>query len=164
MEWLWFILGVAGLGLIWLLIVAMDKLSLRLKEHDEARKLAAKDIRERTEEAEEQFLEEQYIKAEAKDFIENADFDESPEQKEILKKAINALTPDELVQSVTRRVFSNREGNGAITADESALDHLGTKKVVAKSEGITPVKVKKSEKNGLSKAEQKMLKKIKQGD
>ena len=44
MEWLWLFLGVAGLVLLWLLIIAMDKLVLRLKEHDEARKITVKNI------------------------------------------------------------------------------------------------------------------------
>ena len=66
MEWLWLLLSVAGLGLLWLLIVAMDKLTLRLKEHDEARKITIKSIKQRTEEAEAEFLEEQSLKEEAK--------------------------------------------------------------------------------------------------
>ena len=66
MEWLWLLLSVGGLGLLWLLIVAMDKLTLRLKEHDEARKITIKSIKQRTEEAEAEFLEEQSLKEEAK--------------------------------------------------------------------------------------------------
>ena len=68
MEWLWLLLSVAGLGLLWLLIVAMDKLTLRLKEHDEARKITIKSIKQRTEEAEAEFLEEQSLKEEAKNY------------------------------------------------------------------------------------------------
>ena len=66
MEWLWLLFSVGGLGLLWLLIVAMDKLTLRLKEHDEARKITIKSIKQRTEEAEAEFLEEQSLKEEAK--------------------------------------------------------------------------------------------------
>ncbi len=40
MEWLWLFLGIVGLGLIWLLILGMEKLSARLREHDEARRIA----------------------------------------------------------------------------------------------------------------------------
>ena len=70
-----------------------------------------------------------------------------------------------MIQAVSNRVFGAPQDTNVITADQSAFDQLQQpKKVIAKGEGITPVKVKPVEKSGLSKAEQKMLKKIKQGD
>ena len=61
MDWLWLLLSLAGLGLLWLLIMALDKLVLRLKEHDEARKITIKSIKQRTAEAEAELLEKQYL-------------------------------------------------------------------------------------------------------
>ena len=165
MEWLWLLLSVAGLGLLWLLIVAMDKLTLRLKEHDEARKITIKSIKQRTEEAEAEFLEEQSLKEEAKNYIINGDLgSDDPESKATLREAIDLLSSKELVQSVTKRLFGNPEGTDGITAQQSALEQVGKKKAVAKGDSVTPVKVRSSSKVPLSKAEQKMLKKIKQGD
>ena len=161
MEWLWLFLGVAGLVLLWLLIIAMDKLVLRLKEHDEARKITVKNIKRRTEEAEADFLEKQYAKAEAKDYIENGEFTGNDQT---LQEAIDTLSSQELVRSVAKRVFGNPESTEIITARQSAFDQIKTKKAIAKGDGITPVKVKPANKSALSKAEQKMLKKIKQGD
>lgn len=166
MEWLWLFLGVAGLGVLWLLIMAMEKLTERLKTHDEARRLAAKEIAERTAEAEADFMEKQYAKETAKAYIENADLgnQNDPENAAILQEAIQTLSSAELVQSVAKRVFGAPEGTDGITATQSAFDQRQPKKVLAKGEGITPVKVKPSSKSALSKSEQKMLKKIKQGD
>ena len=82
----------------------------------------------------------------------------------MLSEALETLSSEELVQSVARRVFGAPEGTEGITADQSAFDHLHAQKVVAKGDGVTPVKVKPSSKSPLSKSEQKMLKKIKQGD
>lgn len=165
MEWLWLLLSVAGLGLMWLLIVAMDKLILRLKEHDEARKIAVESIRRRTQKAEAEFLEDQYRKEEAKDFIENAKIDKNdPDSQAALKEAIDSLSSRELVDSLAKRVFGAPESMEGIKASQSALEQVGKKKAVAKGDGITPVKVRSSTKSSLSKAEQKMLKKIKQGD
>lgn len=162
MEWLWLFLGIVGLGLLWLLIIGMDKLTDRLKENDEARRRAARDIAERTAKAESDFLSDEYAKADAKDYIEYADL--SDQDDSALKDAIDTLSPDELVQSVTRRVLGSPQGTDGITATKSAFDQNPVRKVVAKGEGVMPVKVKSSEKSSLSKAEQKMLKKIKQGD
>lgn len=166
MEWVWLILSVVGLGLLWLLILAMDKLTLRLKEHDEARKITVKNIKRRTEEAEADFLEKQQAKADAKEFIETADFSDATddETEELLKEAIDTLSSQELVQAVAKRVFGSPESTDVITAQQSAFDEVRSKRVVAKGDGITPVKVKSASKSELSKAEQKMLKKIKQGD
>ena len=52
MEWLWLILSIVGLGLLWLLIMGMEKLTERLKANDEARRIQKQDIAERTAEAE----------------------------------------------------------------------------------------------------------------
>lgn len=161
MEWLWLILSVVGLGLLWLLIIGMEKLTQRLKEHDEIRKVTAKNIAKRTAEAEAEFMEQQYAKANAKDFIEHADFEEDSEK---LKEAIDTLSSEELVHSMAKRVFGAAEGTDGITAKQSAFDQVKPKKVLAKGDSVTPVKVKSAEKPALSKSEQKMLKKIKQGD
>ena len=165
MEWLWLLLSVAGLGLLWLLIVAMDKLTLRLKEHDEARKITIKSIKQRTEEAEAEFLEEQSLKEEAKDYIENADLSNNdPESREAFKEAINTLSSKEFMDSVMKRVFGAPTSMDEIKANQSALEQVSPKKAVAKGDSVTPVKVRSSSKTPLSKTEQKMLKKIKQGD
>ncbi len=159
MEWLWLVLGIAGLGLLWLLIMAMEKMTERMKLHDEERRIAKREIAERTEQAEEEFL----MKAYAKDYIENAEFKGKDDPD--LQEAIQTLSPSELVQSVTRRMLGTPEGTVGITAAHSAFDFTPVnKRVVAKGDGVTPVKVRSSEKSNLSKAEQKMLKKIKQGD
>ena len=163
MEWLWLILALVGLGLLWLLIMGMEKLTERLKEHDEARRAAREDIAERTAEAEEDFLIHQYEKANAMDYIENGEFKEGGDPK--LHEAIRTLNSSELVQSMARRMFGEPQGTDAITASRSAFDQTPVrKKAVAKGNGVSPVKVKSSGKSELSKAEQKMLKKIKQGD
>jgi|GEM_PF-3481322 len=171
MEWLWLCLAVVGLGLLWLLIIGMEKLTERLKEHDEARRLAAKSIAKRTAEAEASFMEEEYakaaVKANAKDYIENADFGDTskPENAEVLRDAIDALTPEEFVTSMAKRMIGEPQGTESIAATKSAFDRDPVRKVVAKGEGVSPVKVKNAPgKATLSKAEQKMLKKIKQGD
>ena len=159
MEWLWLFLGIVGLGLLWLLIIGMEKLTERLKEHDEARRIATKRIAERTAEAEEEFIADQYAKAQAQDFIENADFGDKDDTDNVaaLQKAINTLSAKELVQSVTKRMVGIPEDMENITATRSAFDQSPIRKVVAKGDGITPVKVKPSEKPALSKAEQKIL-------
>ena len=163
MEWLWLLLGLAGLGLLWLLIIGMEKLSERLRAHDDARRIAARDIAERTAEAEEEFFEEQSAKADAKDYIETGDFKDKDDPR--LKEAIETLSSDELMHSLARRIMGNQESTSNITASRSAFDQIPIrKKVVAKGDGVMPVKVKPSGKSALSKSEQKMLKKIKQGD
>ena len=84
---------------------------------------------------------------------------------EELKAAIKTLSSEELVQSVARRVFGAPQGTEDITATRSAFDQTPVhKRVVAKGDGVTPVKVRSSARTALSKSEQKMLKKIKQGD
>lgn len=165
MDWLWLFLALIGLGLLWMLIVGMEKLTERLKDHDEARRMAAKKMAERTAEAEAEFISQAYEKASAKAFIETADLNDSnPENDEALNEAINTLSTRELVRSMTKRVFGNPQGTEQITATQSALDLAPTQKVVAKGDGVTPVKAKTAGKSALSKTEQKMLKKIKQGD
>ena len=166
MEWLWLVLGMVGLGLLWLLIIGMEKLTERLRAHDEARRLAAERIAERTAAAESDLLEKEYAKANAKDYIENADLNDidDPDHATALQEAVQTLSTDELVQSVAKRMFGVPQGTNGIIATQSAFDQTPPKKVVAKGEGITPVKVKPSTKPALSKSEQKMLKKIRQGD
>lgn len=164
MEWLWLILSIVGLGLLWLLIMGMEKLTERLKANDEARKIHKQDIAERTAEAEAEFIERQYAKASAMEYIETADLSDrnNSEQMSMLQEAIDTLNTDELIQSVARRVFGPNQGTDGIKAEQSAFD-VQPKKVTAKGDGITPVKVKPASKSTLSKSEQKMLKKIKQG-
>ena len=163
MEWVWLLLGVAGLGLLWLLIIGMEKLSERLKAHDDARRIAAREIAARTAEAEEEFLEQQSAKADAQDFIETGTFTDKDDPR--LKEAIETLSSDELVHSLTRRMLGTPQGTAGITATRSAFDQMPVhKKAVAKGDGVMPVKVKPSGKSALSKSKQKMLKKIKQGD
>jgi hypothetical protein len=165
MEWLWLFLGIVGLGLIWLLILGMEKLSARLREHDEARRIAEQRLAERTAKAESDFLEQEYAKAAAKEFIENADFNDQddPDTDAILQEAIDTLSSSELIESVTKRIMGAPKGTEEITAARSAFDQTPVRKVVAKGNGVLPVKVKPSTKSDLSKSEQKMLKKIKQG-
>lgn len=163
MEWLWLILGIAGLGLLWLLIVGMEKLTERLKEHDEAHRRNNEDIAARTAAAESEFMATRYAKDNAMDYIENGNFNEQNDEE--LKAAIKTLSSEELVQSVARRVFGASQGTEDITATRSAFDQTPVhKRVVAKGNGVTPVKVRSSARTALSKSEQKMLKKIKQGD
>ena len=166
MEWLWLFLSIVGLGLLWLLIMGVEKLTERLKAHDEARRQATAQIAKRTAEAESVFLARQNAKAYAKDFIENADFNDqsNPDNDAMIQAAVQTLSTAELLQSVSKRVFGAPKGTDGITAKRSAFDQTQPKKVVAKGEGVTPVKVKPSAKPVLSKSEQKMLKKIKQGD
>ena len=163
MEWLWLILGVAGLGLLWLLIIGMEKLTDRLKEHDDARRRDREDIAARTAAAESQFLADRYAKDSAMDYIENGNFDGQNDEE--LKAAIKTLSSEELVQSAARRLFGAPQGTESITATHSAFDQTPVHhRAVAKGDGVTPVKVRSSARNALSKSEQKMLKKIKQGD
>ena len=166
MEWLWLFLGIVGLALLWLLIMWVEKLAQRLKVHDEERRLASADIAERTAQAEAELIEKQATKDVAMDIIENGEIDtNNPEEMAIFREAVDALNTQELIQAVSNRVFGAPQDTKIITANQSAFDHLQQpRKVVAQGEGITPVKVKPAEKSGLSKAEQKMLKKIKQGD
>lgn len=166
MDWLWLFLGIVGLALLWLLIMWVERLAQRLKVQDEERRLASADIAERTAQAEAELIEKQATKDIAMDIIENGDIDtDNPEEMAIFKEAIETLNTQELIQAVSNRVFGAPQDTDVITADQSAFDQLQQpKKVIAKGEGITPVKVKPVEKSGLSKAEQKMLKKIKQGD
>ncbi len=166
MDWLWLFLGIAGLVILWLLIIGMDKLTQRLKIHDEARKISTQNIAERTAEAEVEFLRKQYAKDRAKAFLENTEFKaDDPYQKADLEQAMGALSSEEFVQSVAKRIFGIAEGTQGITASQSAFDQMPVrKKAVANGDGVTPVKVKSFENSRLSKAEQKMLKKIKQGD
>ena len=165
MEWLWLFLGIVGLGLLWLLIIGMEKLSDRLKAHDEARRKETQRIAERTAEAESDFLMKEYAKDIAKDFIENADASEQAdlENDAALQEAIDSLSSKEFIHSVLKRVVGVPESMDGITAQHSAFDQTPIRKVVAKGEGVSPVKVKPSTKSALSKSEQKMLKKIKQG-
>lgn len=166
MEWLWLLLSVVGLGVLWLLIMGVEKLTARLKANDEARRYAVKDIEQRTSKAEALFVEEQEAKAEAKSFIENADFsnEDDPENAAKLHEAIDTLSSDELLQSVAKRMFGVPEGTDGITASQSAFDQVRPQKVVASGDSVSPIKVKSADKPALSKSEQKMLKKIKQGD
>ena len=106
MDWLWLFLGIAGLVLLWLLIIGMDKLTQRLKAHDEARKISTQNIAERTAEAEAEFLRKQYEKDRAKAFIENTDFKAGdPYQKVDLEQALGTLSSEEFVQSVAKRIL-----------------------------------------------------------
>lgn len=162
MEWLWLLLGVVGLGLLWLLIIGIEKLTERLKEHDEARRRAAKEIMQRTTAAESDLLMQEAIKASAKDYIENADFNDDDDGA--LRAAVDTLSSEELIESMAKRMLGAPQSTAGITATRSAFDQNPVRKVVAKGDGVLPVKVKPSGKSALSKSEQKMLKKIKQGD
>ncbi len=166
MDWLWLFLGIVGLALLWLLIMWIERLAQRIKIQDEQRRITSKDIAERTAKAEAELMEKQYEKEVAMDIIQNGDIDtNNPEDMAIFKEAVDTLSSQELIQAVSNRVFGAPQGTDDITANKSAFDELQQpQKVVAKGDGVTPVKVKPAEKSGLSKAEQKMLKKIKQGD
>ena len=56
MDWLWLLLAVIGLGLLWLLIMGMEKLSERMRANDDARRIAAREIAERTAAAENAYV------------------------------------------------------------------------------------------------------------
>ncbi|MCQ2382162.1 MAG: hypothetical protein MJ054_02550, partial [Clostridia bacterium] len=114
MDWLWLFLALIGLGLLWLMIVGVEKLIQRLREHDEMRRAVTEDIAKRTAQAEEDFLVNNYAKESAKDYIENADFDENDDS--VLKSAIETLSSEELVKSVAKRMFGNPKGTNEITA------------------------------------------------
>ena len=171
MEWLWLCLALIGLGLLWLMIIGLEKLMQKLKEHDEARRLSARSVAERTAEAEADFMRHESAKArakaQAKDYLENADFGdaENPEHAEALREAIDTLSTEEFTEAMARRIMGAPQSTESISATQSAFAQTPVRKVVAKGEGVAPVKVKSgSGKSALSKSEQKMLKKIKQGD
>ena len=123
--------------------------------------MANKKIAERTAEAEANFYLERSAKASAQDYIEHAEF--NGQDDVALREAIDTLDSQELVQSVAKRMFGSAKPISEIQATQSVFDQTPVRKVIAKGEGVTPVKVKPASKMSLSKSEQKMLKKIKQG-
>ena len=165
MDWLWLFLSILGLGILWLAIWGIERLTERLKVHDEERRRMDQIIAQRTAKAEAEFLEQQAAKEDARAYLENVDFDKNnPVHVEMLHEALQTLSSTEVVESMVKRVFGNPVGTEEITAKQSAFDQVSSKKAVAKGDGVMPVKVKPSTRSTLSKSEQKMLKKIKQGD
>ena len=163
MDWLWLFLGLIGLGLLWLLIIGLEKLTERMKEQDEARRIAEHNVAERTAQAESDFLIMERAKASAKDYIETAQV--TDDNDKLLSDAIDLLSSEELIDSFAKRALGNPKDTNDITAAQSVFDQTPVrKKAVAKGSVSAPVKVKSSDKSALSKSEQKMLKKIKQGD
>ena len=64
---------------------------------------------------------------------------------------------------MVQKAFGSPKDAGDITASESAFAVRSAKTVVANGNGVLPVKTKRADdKTGLTKAERKMLKKIKQ--
>lgn len=161
MEWLWLLLALAGLGLLWLAMRGMDQLVRRVKSRDDARRADSAVLERKIAHEEANFLKVQA----AKDYIENsrpaadADPDEVPQE---FKDAISVLSGDELLDSMVKRFFGDTKDTSGITATQSAFDQTPAKTAVAKGNGVLPVKSKPTGKGSLSKAEEKIYKKIKQ--
>lgn len=160
-EWLWLLLALAGLGLLWLAIMGMEQLVKRVKSRDDARRADSAVLEQKIAHEEADFLR---VRA-AKDFIENGQPDVNADPNEVpqeFKDAISVLSGDELLDSMVKRAFGENRGAADIIATQSAFDHNPAKTVVAKGNGVLPVKAQPATKSSLTKAEEKMFKKIKQ--
>lgn len=159
MEWVWLLVSLLGLGALWLLIRSIEKLVTNIKNHDDERRIASQALAERIAGEEENFERKQA----AKEFLltprsPRADGQVPPEFKE----AMSVLNSAELLETMVAKVFGDPKDTEMITAEQSAFAQPVTTKAVAKGNGVLPVKTKTAtDKTGLSKAEQKMLKKIK---
>lgn len=161
-EWLWLLLALAGLGLLWLAIMGMEQLVKRVKNRDDAQRARSAVLEQKIAREEADFL---HVQA-AKDFIENARFDQDTDSAAVsqgLQDAVDTLSGDELLDSMVKRLFGEAKGTAGITATQSAFAQKPAKTAVAKGNGVLPVKAKPTGKGTLTKAEAKIYKKIKQG-
>ena len=161
MEWLWLGISVLGLVAMWLVIWGLEKLMAQMKTRDDERRVATDKLTQRIAVEEETFVRKQA----AKEYLSQshpAKEDGSAPQEFI--NAINTLSAEELLDTMVQKVFGDPKDTENITASQSAFSQQPAKTVVASGNGVLPVKTKRADdKTGLSKAEQKMLKKIKQG-
>ena len=161
MEWLWLLVFVLGLGAMWLIIWGLEKLVAQMKIRDDERQVATDKLAKRIAAEEENFERKQA----AKDYLSQphpAKADGRAPQEFV--DAIKALSTEELLDTMVQQVFGEPQDTANITASQSAFSQQPAKTVVASGNGVLPVKTKRADdKAGLSKAEQKMLKKIKQG-
>lgn len=161
MEWLWLLVCALGLGAMWLIIWGLEKLVAQMKSSDDARRVATDKLTERIAVEEEDFERKQA----AKEYLSQshaAKADGRAPQEFI--DAINTLSADELLDTMVQKVFGEPKDTQNITASQSAFSQQPAKTVVANGNGVLPVKTKRADdKTGLTKAERKMLKKIKQG-
>lgn len=161
MEWLWLLLALIGLGLIWLAMWGIDQLVKRVKTRDDTRRADAVRLEQKIAREETDFLR---VRA-AKDFLEkpqtnpDADSNEVPQE---FRDAMTLLSGDEFLDSMVKGVFGAERDASSVMATRSAFDTTPVKTAVAKGNGVSPVKAGPADKRALSKAEQKIYKKIKQ--
>lgn len=161
MEWLWLLVSVLGLGAMWLIIWGLEKLVAQMKTRDDARRVATDELAERIAVEEENFERKQAAKEYLSQSHPTESGDRAPQE---FIDAINTLSAEELLDTMVQKVFGEPKDTQNITASQSAFSQQPVKTAVAKGNGVLPVKTKRADdKTGLSKAEQKMLKKIKQG-
>lgn len=161
MEWLWLLLALAGLGLLWLAIRGIDQLVKRVKSRDDSRRADAVRLEQKIAREEANFLR---VRA-AKDFLERPQDNLNPDSNEVpqeFRDAMTLLSGDEFLDSMVKGVFGPTKDASGITATQSAFDSTPAPTAVAKGNGVLPVKAGPAEKGALSKAEQKIYKKIKQ--
>lgn len=164
MDWLWLILLLIGLGGLWFIIWGLERLTERMKKRDDQQRRDSRALQEKIDQEERKFLQVQA----AKDYIINVDnIPEGPNGGVApeLSHAMSVLSSEEFVEAVITKAFAGAPAQNPdrVTASRSAFDEEPEKVAVANGNGVLPVKTKASRKSGLSKAEQKMLKKIKQG-
>ena len=161
MEWLWLGVFALGLGAMWLIIWGLEKLVVQMKNRDDARRVATDKLAERIAVEEETFERKQAAKEYLSQSHPAQEGDRAPQE---FIDAMNTLSADELLDTMVQKVFGDPKDTQNITASQSAFSQQPAKTVVASGNGVLPVKTKRADdKTGLSKAEQKMLKKIKQG-
>ena len=132
-----------------------------MKNRDDERQVAADKLAERIAVEEETFERKQAAKAYLSQPLPAKEGDRAPQE---FIDAINTLSSEELLDTMVQKVFGDPKDTEDITASQSAFSQQPAKTVVASGNGVVPVKTKRADdKTGLSKAEQKMLKKIKQG-
>ncbi len=158
MEWLYLLLFVGGLGLLWLIIKGVERLITIVKDRDVKIRKKREVLEKRIEQEEADF----YRTREYQEIIENTSPDKEITQEEY-HQAMKNLSSDELMDSMIKRMFGNKEDNiENVQADKSAFAEEPKDVVVASGKGIMPVKAKSSAKPLLSKQEQKIFNKIKQ--
>ena len=160
MEWLWLLICVLGLAAMWGVIVGLEKLVVRMKNRDDERRIATDELAERIAVEEGNFERKQAAKEYLSKPLPPKQGDRVPQE---FMDAFDALSADELLDTMVEKAFGAPKNAEDITASQSAFSQQPAKTVVASGNGVLPVKTKRAgDKTGLSKAEQKMLKKIKQ--
>ncbi len=161
MEWLWLLVSLLGLGALWLIIMGLEKLVTHIKASDDARRAAADKLEKRIANEEENFA----MKQAAKEYLlASRPVTAGSKVPTEFAVAMDTLSSDELLDTLVQKAFGNPQDTQNITATQSAFAQQPAKMAVAKGKGVLPVKAKRADdKTGLTKAEQKMLKKIKQG-